>query len=128
MVLVAVGCDDGGVAITSPTTTPVVTPFRTLPLPTTTLPPTTIDPNAPTTPPQTDSAGSIITTVPGGTLPPPGTCVPGLYVVTADDTSRLRVANKFEITVDELDAANEATDGYAAFYIGLKIVIPCPVP
>lgn len=46
------------------------------------------------------------------------------YAIEAGDTSRLAVANKFDVTVDALDAANAATNGYNAFYPGLLIVIP----
>ena len=126
-VLVLAGCS-GDVTGSGLTTAPVVTPFRTIPKPTTTLPPTTLDPNAPTTPPMTDAAGSVITTVAGGTLPPEGTCIPGIYEIQEDDTSRLRVAEKFDMTVEELDAANEETEDYDVFYVGLDIVIPCPPP
>lgn len=52
-------------------------------------------------------------------------CTTGSYVITADDTSRTAVAEKFDITVDQLDAANANTKGYSAFYPGLKIIIPC---
>lgn len=77
------------------------------------------------------------TTIPGETVPgttsAPTTTVPsdgngcttGSYVITADDTSRTAVAEKFDITVDQLDAANANTKGYSAFYPGLKIIIPC---
>lgn len=51
-------------------------------------------------------------------------CAAGSYTITADDTSRLKVANKFNVTVEALDAANANTAGYSAFFAGLKIVIP----
>jgi LysM repeat protein len=60
--------------------------------------------------------------------PPSGTgddCEPGSYTITADDTTRLKVAEKFDVTVEALDAANANTNGYSGFYPGLKIVIPC---
>jgi LysM repeat protein len=53
-----------------------------------------------------------------------GAC-PGSYKIQAEDTSRIKVAQKFGITVEELDAANTSTAGYNAFYPGLTIVIPC---
>lgn len=46
------------------------------------------------------------------------------YTVTEDDTSRVRVADRFCVSVQSLDAANEETDDYSAFYPGLEIVIP----
>ncbi|MCU1361060.1 MAG: hypothetical protein JWN99_2349, partial [Ilumatobacteraceae bacterium] len=36
-----------------------------------------------------------------------------------------RVATKLKTTVDKLNAANKKTDGYSAFYVGLKINVPC---
>jgi LysM repeat protein len=49
----------------------------------------------------------------------------GEYTIEAGDTTRLKVAEKFDVTVDALDAANANTAGYSSFYPGLKIVIPC---
>jgi LysM repeat protein len=51
-------------------------------------------------------------------------CTPGSYTITAQDTTRLKVAQRFDVTVEALDAANAATNGYSAFFPGLKIVIP----
>ena len=34
------------------------------------------------------------------------------------------MAEKFDVTVEAMDEANQGTNGYAAFYPGLKIVIP----
>ena len=59
------------------------------------------------------------------TLAPTGDCTIGSYVITEDDTSRTKVAEQFDITVAQLDAANANTSGYSAFYPGLKIIIPC---
>jgi hypothetical protein len=50
---------------------------------------------------------------------------PGEYTIEEGDTTRLKVAEKFNVTVEALDAANANTNGYASFYVGLKIVIPC---
>jgi len=36
----------------------------------------------------------------------------------------IKVAEKFDVTVEALNAANAATTGYSAFYVGLEIVIP----
>ena len=49
----------------------------------------------------------------------------GTYTIEAGDTTRLKVAEKFDVTVEALDAANAGTAGYGGFYPGLKIVIPC---
>ncbi len=53
-----------------------------------------------------------------------GNCEAGSYTIEAGDTSRFKVANKFDVTVEAMDAANASTNGYSAFYPGLKIVIP----
>ena len=36
-----------------------------------------------------------------------------------------RVANKLDVTVEQLNAANEQTGGYEVFYPGLEIMVPC---
>lgn len=48
----------------------------------------------------------------------------GTYTIKDTDNTRTKVASKFNITVQALDAANAKTKGYKAFYAGLKIVIP----
>lgn len=56
--------------------------------------------------------------------PPSGdACQPGSYTIAENDIP-IRVAEKFDVTVDELNAANSGTSGYSAFYVGLEIVIP----
>jgi LysM repeat protein len=50
-------------------------------------------------------------------------CIAGSYVLEAGDYPGL-VAGKFDVTVDQLNAANVNTEGYSAFYVGLEIVIP----
>jgi LysM repeat protein len=60
--------------------------------------------------------------------PPSGSgddCEAGTHTITADDTTRVKVAEKYDVTVEALDAANVNTAGYSAFYPGLEIVIPC---
>ena len=60
--------------------------------------------------------------------PPSGSgedCETGKYTIEAGDTTRVKVAEKFDVTVEALDAANSGTAGYSSFYPGLKIVIPC---
>ena len=118
-------CGDDDETSTTDTEAAVATPFATVTSPTTIAPTTTLDPNAPTTPPATDAAGGVVTTVAGGTLPPPGDCVPGKYTIQESDTARVRVARKFDVTVEALDAANANTPGYGAFFAGLEIIIPC---
>jgi len=59
------------------------------------------------------------------TIPDAGdNCAPGSYTIEEGDTTRTKVADKFDVTVDALDAANASTPGYNAFYPGLEIVIP----
>ncbi len=61
----------------------------------------------------------------GETIPASGSnCEPGSYTIEDGDNARSKVANKFDVTVEALDAANSGTSGYSAFYPGLKIVIP----
>ena len=73
-------------------------------------------------------AGDSITKITIGTTVtdslPEGSCLPGEYWVVETD-SRQIVAEKFGLTVAELDAANVATVGYDTFSPGLVIVIPC---
>ena len=52
---------------------------------------------------------------------------PGIYEVKDGDTPAI-VAQKFAVTVEELDAANAGLDGYDAFYVGLAITIPVAEP
>jgi LysM repeat protein len=66
------------------------------------------------------TTGETTTTLAGGG----DNCQAGSYTITAEDTTRLRVAQKFDVTVEQLDAANAGTTGYSAFYPGLVIVIP----
>ncbi|MFZ8998110.1 MAG: LysM peptidoglycan-binding domain-containing protein [Ilumatobacteraceae bacterium] len=54
-----------------------------------------------------------------------GDC-PTTYVITADDTSRISVAERFGITYQQMDAANVSTPGYKSFVLGRAITIPCP--
>jgi LysM repeat protein len=65
------------------------------------------------------------TAAPAATIPDAGdNCGPGSYTIEATDTTRTKVADKFDVTVGELDAANANTPGYSAFFPGLEIVIP----
>ena len=61
---------------------------------------------------------------PAATIPDAGdNCSPGEYTIEENDIP-IRVAEKFDVTVDALNAANATTSGYNAFYVGLEIVIP----
>jgi hypothetical protein len=91
-------------------------------------------------PNETGPGATLITLVPNTTLPPPPPSIdptasvePGTsaaptgcdtYTVQEGDVP-LNVASDLGVTVDALDAANEDTDGYGAFYVGLEIVVPC---
>jgi LysM repeat protein len=87
---------------------------------------------APSTDTTTDDDGSTATeteteteATPTATIPDAGdNCGPGTYTIEASDTTRTRVADKFDVSVAELDAANVNTSGYSAFFPGLEIVIP----
>lgn len=58
------------------------------------------------------------------TIPDAGdNCAPGSYTIVEGDYPG-KVASKFDVTVDALNAANVNTSGYGAFYVGLEIVIP----
>ena len=62
---------------------------------------------------------------PTETIPDAGdNCAEGTYTIADTDTSRTKVAENFDVTVEALDAANAGTPGYSAFYPGLEIVIP----
>ena len=47
------------------------------------------------------------------------------YEVDADDYVG-KVAEELGVSVEELNAVNERTEGYDVFYPGLEIVVPCP--
>jgi LysM repeat protein len=54
-----------------------------------------------------------------------GPCDPGTYTLEANDYPA-GVAQKFDVSVEALNEANAATEGYDGFYVGLEIVIPPP--
>jgi LysM repeat protein len=82
------------------------------------IPPSDYDPNATTAPsPSAAPAGSDGPACADGTQQE-------RYTISAGDT-RGRVAARFDVTVDELDAANAGTEFYDAFVLGVEIVIPC---
>jgi LysM repeat protein len=61
---------------------------------------------------------------PGETIPPIEPCIAGEYTLLAGDFPGI-VADKFDVTVKALNAANEDTNGYGGFIVGTKINIPC---
>lgn len=73
---------------------------------------------------ETDPPRSEETDPPTRTTVEPDNCSPGTYTIQEGDLTRIGVAQKFDVTVEELDAANAGTDGYSSFYAGLEIVIP----
>lgn len=79
------------------------------------------------TPDTTTTVGgdpAATTTQPATTLAPAGGCTAGSYTIVEGDLPS-RVANKFDVTLEQLDAANVNTKGYSAFIVGVKIIIPC---
>ena len=81
------------------------------------VPTTAPDPNDSTAPGTSDSATGTSTAVDDG-----AGC--GTYTVKEGDYPT-QVAEQLNTTVDELDAANQDTDGYGSFYVGLEINVPC---
>ncbi len=75
------------------------------------------------------SSKSTSTTVASTPTNSAGPCVEGTYTIQKGDIP-INVAKNFDLTVDQLNAANANTKGYKAFPIGLKIIIPkgsnCP--
>jgi LysM repeat protein len=61
---------------------------------------------------------------PTETIPDAGdNCSQGTYTIVEGDYLG-KVASKFDVTVEALNAANASTPGYSSFYVGLEIVIP----
>jgi LysM repeat protein len=89
------------------------------PLPTTT---TTTDPLAPVTDDSAPDAGTDPETATATTVDNGVGC--GTYTVMEGDYPVL-VATKLNTTVEKLATANDDTAGYGAFYVGLKINVPC---
>jgi hypothetical protein len=87
---------------------------------TTTTTTTTTTTSTTTTTESTFPSGTTTTTLAGAD------CVSGQYTIVETDMSRQEVAGKFDLTVEELDAANSLNTDYPAFYPGLVIAIPCP--
>jgi LysM repeat protein len=93
------------------------------------IPPAAI---VPSVTPQTDTGTDTATgSTPASETPTEGTLsngddCPTTYTIADGDTSRIRVADKFGITYEEMDAANANTSGYASFIVGTEITIPCP--
>ncbi len=58
------------------------------------------------------------------TIPESGdNCAAGSYTI-ADGDFEQKVADKFDVELAALRAANSTTSGYSSFYVGLEIVIP----
>jgi LysM repeat protein len=83
--------------------------------------------SAGTDPAATESSDSVAeteTAAPAETIPDAGdNCAPGTYTIVEGDYLG-KVAGKFDVTVEALNAANVNTSGYSAFFVGLEIVIP----
>ncbi len=72
----------------------------------------------------TTDADADADAAPAETIPDAGdNCSQGTYTLAEGDFPN-RVADKFDVTVDALNAANAGTAGYDAFYVGLEIIIP----
>lgn len=76
---------------------------------------------------------SVTTTTLGGatessaatTLAPSGDCTVGSHTIVEGDLPST-VAKLYDVTLDQLNAANANTSGYQNFIVGVKIIIPCP--
>ncbi len=91
------------------------------------IPPDALVPGTATQPdpdPETATDPETSTDDPGE--PATGDDCPTTYVIKDGDTVRSRVADQFDITFQEMDAANSNTPGYENFIPGTEIVIPCP--
>jgi LysM repeat protein len=86
------------------------------------------DPIPGLTPTTTVGSGATASNTTVAPTTPPTTagpdCTPGEYTIVENDVPS-KVADKFDVTVGALNAANANTRGYSSFYVGLKIVIPC---
>ncbi len=49
----------------------------------------------------------------------------GHYTIQETDTTRVGVAERLNVTVQQLDEANANTPGYGGFFPGLEILVPC---
>lgn len=77
------------------------------------------DPSATTTTVGGGTPAQTTTTIAGGG----DNCAAGTYVIQEGDLPG-RVAAKFDVTLEQLDAANVNTQGYKAFIVGVTIIIP----
>ena len=69
---------------------------------------------------ETTTASATTTTA----TPDENGCTTGSYVIVEGDLPG-RVATKFDVTLEQLNAANANTSGYKNFIVGVTIVIPC---
>lgn len=72
-----------------------------------------------------DTTGDASSDTTGDETATDGEC-PTTYVIQEGDTTRIGVAEKFDITFEQMDAANVNTPGYQNFIVGTPITIPCP--
>jgi LysM repeat protein len=102
-----------------PGTVILIPPGGTVPVPSTTLAAgATGDTTAPG-----DTTGTESGT-PADTIPNAGdNCAEGKYTIAAGDVP-IKVAKKFDVTVEALNAANANTNRYSSFEAGTEIVIP----
>jgi len=77
------------------------------------------DPSATPTTVGGGTPAQTTTTIAGGG----DNCAAGTYVIQDGDLPG-RVAAKFDVTLEQLDAANVNTQGYKAFIVGVTIIIP----
>lgn len=80
----------------------------------------------PTTATTVAAGGGSATTVPTATTLAADSngCTPGTHVIVEGDLPGT-VAQKYNVTLDQLNAANANTKGYTNFIVGVTIVIPC---
>ena len=73
----------------------------------------------------TTTAGASTAATTATTLAPSGDCTVGSHTILEGDLPGT-VAQKYDVTLDQLNAANAGTQGYKNFIVGVKIIIPCP--
>jgi LysM repeat protein len=74
--------------------------------------------------PDISESTSVETLFIGGPTCPDGSEQETYEIETGDFLGR--VANKLDVTVEALQAANETTAAFEIFYPGLEIMVPCP--
>lgn len=84
------------------------------------IPPLALVPGAIETPVVNEDGTPAQTTVAVGAEE----CLEGIYVLVSGDMP-VRVAERFQVTLDALNFANRNTSGYGPFIIGTRVRIPC---